>query len=490
MPSRIPSSTDDHSLWLDEAREALGPLPPLDASIRADVCIAGGGYTGLWTALRIKELDPSADVVVLERDRCGSGASGRNGGFVLTWWAKFGTLAKTLGTEEAVQLGRASAQAVVAVGEFAAAHAPDAGYRRDGWLWAATNPAQLGSWRPTVEALERAGERPFEEVGAEEAARRTGSPVHLGGVLEATGAIVQPALLAAGLRRVALERGVRLFERTEVTGLDHTPADGAGGPSGVVVRAGQVSVRAGAVVVAMNAWAVRFAEVRRRIVVVGSDIVATEPIPARLAELGWSDGLCISDSRLLVHYYRTTGDGRIAFGKGGGALGFGRHVGERFDGPSTRHRDVEASFVATYPTLGDVRIDRSWTGPVDRSRSGLPYFSSLGGRPNVVVGVGYSGNGVGPAWVGGRILASLALGRDDEWSTCGLVVRRGSGRHASGPANAGTFPPEPARFVGGQMVRAAIARAERDEDRGRTPSRLDRALVRLAPAGLVPVRKG
>src|SRR5439155_24166890 len=192
------------------------------------------------------------------------------------------------------------------------------------------------------------------------------------------------------------------------------------------------------------------------IVVVGSDIVATERTPDRLAAIGWTDGLSISDSRLLVHYYRTTDDGRIAFGKGGGALGFSRWVGSRFEGESRRRDLVERAFRRTYPMLNDVRITSSWTGPIDRTRTRLPFLWPLGGRPAVFVGVGYSGNGVGPSYLAGRILASLVLGRDDEWARCGLVR-----------THAGRFPPEPFRYLGRPPGRGAIARKERAEDDGR-----------------------
>ena len=170
------------------------------------------------------------------------------------------------------------------------------------------------------------------------------------------------------------------------------------------------------------------------------------------------------------------GDGRIAFGKGGGALGFGRWVGSRFEGEARRRDLVERAFRRTYPMLNDVRITSSWTGPIDRTRTGLPFFWPLGGRPDVFVGVGYSGNGVGPSYLAGRILASLVLGRDDEWARCGLVR-----------TPAGRFPPEPFRYLGGHVVRGAIARKERAEDDGRRADRLTKALVRLAPAGLVPL---
>jgi len=440
------------------------------------VCIVGGGYTGLWTALRLKESAPALDVVLVEADICGGGASGRNGGFVLTWWSKFITLAKICGAEEALRLARASAWAVAEIGTFCKTHGIDAHYRLDGWMWAATNRAHLASWRPTLAALEAAGAEPFLELDHEEVANRTGSRTHLGGLLETSGATVQPALLALGLRRVALEAGVRIFEGSPMNRLDRFA------PSGerrMRVRTEAGSVACDRVVLAMNAWGVRFPEIRREVLVVGSDMVSTEPIPGRLAEIGWTDGLCISDGRLLVHYYRTTNDGRIAFGKGGGVVGFHARVGRRFEGASPRRRQVEHGFRFVYPMLSDATITSSWTGPIDRSRNGLPFFGSLDGHADVFYGVGYSGNGVGPSFVGGRILASLALGLDDEWSSCGLV-----GLHPGG------FPPEPVRYLGALVVRGAIQREERVEDRGGQAGRVTKALVRLAPAGLVPAKRG
>ena len=128
-------------------------------------------------------------------------------------------------------------------------------------------------------------------------------------------------------------------------------------------------------------------------------------------------------------------------------------------------------------TSGDVPIATSWTGPVDRSLSGLPFFGRLDGRDDLLYGLGFSGNGVGPTSVGGRILASLALGAKDEWSECGLVREE-----------VGLFPREPVRYVGGRMVIAANRRKERLEDQGLTPGPLTVKLAGLAPAGLVPVK--
>jgi glycine/D-amino acid oxidase-like deaminating enzyme len=136
---------------------------------------------------------------------------------------------------------------------------------------------------------------------------------------------------------------------------------------------------------------------------------------------------------------------------------------------------VAAGLGRLQPALADLALAASWTGPIDRTIDGLPFFTSLG-RPDLICGLGYSGNGVAPSLVGAKILASMALGRDDEWSRCGLVR----------PAPGG-LPPEPVRYLGGQFVRAAVARKERAEDAERTPSWIDRRLTSLAPAGLVPI---
>jgi putative aminophosphonate oxidoreductase len=460
------------SLWLQEAlaRDGEDDAPPLHGDERADVCIVGGGYAGLWTALHLKDLDPSVDVAIVEADVCGGGASGRNGGFVLTWWPKFATLAKLAGVEEARRLCRASEDAVTEIGAFCRVNGIDANYHQDGYLWAATNDAQRDDWRATVDGLSRYDEHPFQELTPDEAAARTGSAVHQGGVLERSCAIVQPALLARGLRRAALHRGVRIFERSPMTGLARTGGD-------PVVRTAAGRLRVPRVVLAMNAWGTRFAEIRRHVLVIGSDVVATPPIPDRLAEIGWTDGMAVADSRLLVNYYRTTDDGRIAFGKGGGRLAVGSWLGRRFEGEAPWSAGAEESFRRTYPMLADVPIAHRWTGPIDRSRSGVPIFGNLRGHPSVSYGVGFSGNGVGPTYVGGRILASLALGRQDEWSGSAL----------SGQA-ARRWPPEPIRFVGGSLMRWALTRVERAQDEGRRPSALDSALLDLAPTGLVPMR--
>ena len=402
---------------------------------------------------------------MLEQDVCGGGASGRNGGMVLSWWPKLSSLAKICGEEEAVRLGHASAAAVGELGEFAQAEGIDCHYVRKGFLWTATAPAHVGVWEGVVRLCEAHGVEAFERLAPEEVARRAGSPAHLAGVLERGAATVQPALLARGLRRVALERGVRIHEHTRVTGFSRERP--------LAVRTERGLLAAEKLVVATNAWANALPELRRSLVVVSSDIVATAPIPDRLEEIGWTGGESVADSQMMVDYYRTTHDGRIAFGKGTGGVRYGGRVGTAYDRHEARSKMVEAELRRYYPSLADVPIEYDWGGPIDRTPISVPILGHLGGREHILYGVGWSGNGVGPSVVGGRILASLALGRDDEWSATPLVNRRHD-----------HFPPEPVRFLGAKIVRAAVVRKERAEAAGERPRGLDDRLAGLAPAGL------
>ena len=148
------------ALWLEEALRAepeAERIEPLAGAHRADVCIVGGGYTGLWTALRLKDLEPGLDVVLLEADLCGSGASGRNGGFALSWWPKLRTLVKLCGEAEALRLARAAEDAVAEIGRFCTRHGIDAHYRPAGWLWVATTPLHAGAWDAAAHACEERG---------------------------------------------------------------------------------------------------------------------------------------------------------------------------------------------------------------------------------------------------------------------------------------------------------------------------------------------
>ncbi|UVM24094.1 FAD-dependent oxidoreductase [Pseudomonas wadenswilerensis] len=452
--------------WLQQAldQEVAPACPPLAGDIDCQVCVVGGGYTGLWTALMLKEHNPALDVVLIEADICGAGASGRNGGCALSWSAKYFTLERLFGVDEAVRLVKASEQSIYAIGDFCQAHGINADYRLDGTLYTATNRAQVGATDGVIAALERQGINSFRRLPVEQVQRLAGSAKHLEGWFSPAAATVQPGKLVRGLRRVALQKGVRIYEGTAMTGLQEGPQ--------AVVETASGSVRAGRVVLALNAWMARaFPQFERSVAIVSSDMIITEPQPELLQQIGLTSGISVLDSRIFVHYYHNTSDGRLMLGKGGNTFAYGGRMLPVFDQPSPYEPLLRRSLGEFFPALAQVPIAATWNGPSDRSVTGLPFFGRLNGQGNVFYGFGYSGSGVGPCHMGGQILSSLALGLDNPWTRSPLV---------NGPL--GYFPPEPIRYLGSLMVRNAIRRKEQAEDNGHRPRHLDVRLARFAAA--------
>lgn len=451
--------------WLEQALFGEGDLSPaLQGDQVADVCIVGGGFTGLWTAIQLKQHDPALDIALLERDLCGAGASGRNGGCLLTWSAKFLTLQRLFGDAEAVRLVRASEAAVDHIGDFVRAHGIDAEFRRDGTLYTATTRAQIGAMEPVMRALQAHDLPSYRTLPPDEVAQRAGSARHLAGVYSPMAATVHPGKLVRGLRRVALQMGVRIHERSPMRELRHGP------PAVVHTPCGRVS--AGKLVLAINAWmAEAVPAFERSIAIVSSDMLITERCPERLYATGLRDGISVLDSRIFVYYYRSTPDGRLMLGKGGNTFARGGRITPVFDQRSPCEAELTHALHRFFPTLRDVPLTASWNGPSDRSVTGLPFFGRLPDAPHICYGLGYSGNGVGPSHMGGRILSSLVLDKDDAWSrsplACGLL---------------GQFPPEPIRYAGSLLVRNAIRRTERAEELDRQPWWMDRLLSGFASA--------
>jgi glycine/D-amino acid oxidase-like deaminating enzyme len=434
-----------HGWWLEEAGDVV-PARPLDGDASADVVVVGGGYLGLWTTWHLLQLEPDLEIVLLEAAVCGHGPSGRNGGFCETLWGEAPTLRERAGDAAALAVCRASENAVRGIGAWCNASGVDAWYRAAPMLQVATTESQLGSWEPDVRAAAELG-APDEvmSVGADEVRARCDSPLFLGGGLYRVNATVQPARLALGLRAKLLERGVRIHERTEVTRLHRT--------GDVETRGGRV--RASSAVLAVNAAAACFPGYRLSLAVASSHIVLTEPVPDVLGDLGWTGGEAIVDSRTLVHYMRTTEDGRIAFGWGGGAMGFGGRVSTRLELDPKVIRRTGESLVRFFPQLRERQITHAWGGPIDVSPTHMPIFGSRG---RVHHGFGFTGNGVGPSYLGGEILARLALDLRDELTRLPLVE----------PSRK-LFPPEPFRYVGGSLIRRALIRNDAAEDADRQP---------------------
>jgi glycine/D-amino acid oxidase-like deaminating enzyme len=452
----------DRSWWLEEALahpELAGePCPPLDRDIDADVVVIGGGYTGMWSAYFLKEREPDLDVVLLEQDICGGGPSGRNGGFVNAFYDEIGFLVERFGDEGRRTAGLA-ARSIEELGDWCESHGVDAWYSPAGDLAVSTSPAQDGAVEEMVEAARELGhDDVYRPLDAGEVRERFDSPVARRGVLITHAASVQPARLARGLRRVLLERGVRILEGTPVARFH------AGSPTVAETPGG--TVRAGRAILGVNAWAVAWRAFRRRLMLRGTYIVVTAPAPERLERIGWTGGEAVYDLRTTLHYLRTTPDGRIAFG------GTPLRVADRRIGPRYRYdeRSIDwlvRDFRRWFPGMADVQLEAAWGGPIDVSAWHLPFFGTLPSG-TTHFGLGFTGNGVGPCHLGGKVLSGLALDVEDEATTLPLV-----------DAEPKPFPPAPLFAPGERVVSRAILRKELLEDRGRRPDPVTNAIAHL-----------
>lgn len=449
--------------WVEEA----GPqpeFPPLEGEHRFDVAVVGGGFTGLWSAYHLKKAQPDLKVALLESHRIGQGPSGRNGGFVDAMWVSFASLVDRYGQQAALDLARASERSVDQVGEFLEEHGVDAWYRRSGYLNVSTAPAFDDVWDRNLEAIRAAGvtEGPRDLTPAE-VQEICASPAFRGGVHYGAAATVQPARLAFGIRNAVSELGVELYEKSPAVRIvDSGPTIRIQTPGGRV-QADRLILGNGPVLAGAGS------PLKKNVTLASSHIVITEPVPDVIEELGWDGGEAISDCRALLTYFRTTPDGRIAFGWGGGRIAAG---GRRF-GRAELDADVIDGVIAGlrryFPMLADRRIEYAWGGPIDASATHLPHVVELpSGR--TFAAFGYTGNGVGPSQMVGRALASLALGRRDEYSRLAFIE----------PAEALTrVPPEPFRWVGGAMIREAIGRKEEAHLTGRPVDPVSAAVARI-----------
>jgi glycine/D-amino acid oxidase-like deaminating enzyme len=397
---------------------------------------------------------------VVEAALCGEGPSGRNGGFLHGYWSSLARARRVFGDGGALAVAQAASGIIPGVREFVERRGVDVWLREAPMLEVSAAAAQDESIDAAVAAARELGlDEEAVPVGRDELAERCSSPRFRRGVLYREGATVQPARLLRALRAAVLDEGVTLHEQTPMVRLRR------GSPNEIETPRGHV--RAREVVVAINAAAAGWRPLSRRLTAFGSYVVLTEPVPKLLESINWTGGESIIDGRMFLHYFRTTNDGRVVMGSGSGPIGFGGRLDERFtaDGPSVARAEAGLRFLL--PGLAEARVERAWGGPIDVSADHFPFFGTLPGT-RVHYGAGYSGNGVGPSWLGGRILARLALGVEDELTALPLVNRR-----------IRPLPPEPIKRLGGGLVRGAALRAEEAEQAGHRPALPLRAVAAL-----------
>jgi glycine/D-amino acid oxidase-like deaminating enzyme len=435
-----------------EVRSLQGPA-------ETDVVIIGGGLTGLWTALFLKELDPAREVAVVEQGIAAWGASGRNAGMLAeTIDHTHGLAIQHFGQAEAARLATLGERNVRELTDFIRANRIECDYEPTGRYMASFTEAHLAEAQRNVDIARSLGIDTHRLLSREELQAEVHSPLYLGGLEVKGGGIMDPARLTDGLRRVAEERGVRVHERTRVEAVEE---DGAG----VRVRANGTVLRARRAVLATSAYTHHLLpEVRHRFIPLYDYIMVSQPLsPDQWRSIGWRGRQGITDGRTFFNYYRPTADGRVLWGTSEATYYRGNRVDESCDHSQRHYDSLRASWRRTFPQLADLEWPYAWGGAICSTTRLTPYFGqALGGR--AWYGLGFTGHGLGSTRVAGQILAHLVLGRPSELLSLALVRKKPF-----------PYPPEPLR---GWAVEA-VTRDLRKVDAGEEPSLMLRVLERM-----------
>ena len=444
-------SAPAHSIyWRDT--EPVEPGPPLEGDVRCDVCIVGGGYTGMWTAHFLKQAEPALDVQIVEADYAGAGASGHNDGFVTpTIGHSLWGLLHRFGPERAKLAYGAVGRSILELGRFCRQNGIDAGYEPNGFYLVATSDGQMSRLERDVELADRMDSR-LEIVGRDAIQQRIGSPAIQAG-LKGGGALVNPHRLARGLARVVRAAGVTIHERTPATRFEVAPGGGH------VVTTPRGRVTAPKLVLATNAYQHRFPAFRNQVKPVWSYAMVSEPLDdARLAELPWTDREGFVEATNFIVFGRLTAENRLLIGGGPAPYRYGRDMDERHVHDPRVEVALRQAFARFFPDWGDLRFTHSYGGCIAITRDYVPHVGEL--SPGVYHGYGYCGNGIACTHTAGKALRDLVLERDTSYSNL-LFVR--------GPEPG--FPPEPLSYLGARALSGLLAWQDRH------PAAIKRQLV-------------
>jgi glycine/D-amino acid oxidase-like deaminating enzyme len=378
------------------AGEAAGPLPR-----SVDVAVVGAGFTGLSAALQLAR--QGATVAVLEAETIGWGASSRNGGMVLTGMKlPVSKLMACYGRETTRRLYAASLAAIDCVEQIVREENIPCDFSRCGHLEVACKPAHFDDFRRSAELIARECNHTQRIVPKSELGAEIGSGIYHGGLVDGASAGLNPARYVAGLAQAAQKAGAKLYERVRVEKIER---DANQGEASFRLSTSRGPLWAGNVFIATSGYTSRATPaLQKKIIPIGSYIIATQPLPEALARDVSPRERMIFDTKNYLYYYRLTPDRRMLFG------GRARFFPETPQSIRESAEILRQGMISVYPQLRDVPVDYAWGSTLDFAFDIMPHAGQLGG---LYYALGYAGHGVGMATYLGKIMAGVMGGRGD-----------------------------------------------------------------------------
>jgi len=419
---------DNICLW---SVEGLPTNPPLSCNLEVDVAVIGAGYTGLSAAYHMKKLLPETEVIVLEAERVGHGASGRNGGMCLNQPSMdYMSMARP---ETHRLTYDATASSIKDIAELMKTEGFGSGFRFTGSLLTNHNETGVRKSREYARSAARIGV-PIEFWNRNTLAERIGTTVYAGGLFDPNAAEVNPMRFVNALRKAVENLGVRVYERSPLLAIEN------GEPlilSVMGFEGRQFSVTAKAVVLGTNGYTTKLGFFKSSLVVAHVEMAATKELEGdTISKLGWASRIPFHDDRIYLHHLGVTEDNRIMIG--GGNVEYFFNDGLRYTkNLDKRRRALKRELVRIYPRLKDAEFEYAWTGIISFASDMSQSVGVTGEDSNIFYGIGYAGHGVSLAFLFGRVIADMYAGDGDKWKRMPFY-QRGLPRH---------LPPEPLRYL-------------------------------------------
>ncbi|WGW11458.1 FAD-dependent oxidoreductase [Saxibacter everestensis] len=434
------------SFWLDSTVDKGTPRPRLEDDVHADYVIVGAGYTGLWTAYWLARESPGARIVILEQDRVGYGASGRNGGWITgkTVGLRKNLVKSARGREAVLEMEKYCHKAVFEIADLFETNGIDIGAARSGWMQIARTESELARLRHHVEDDYSWGlvDDDIRLLGGKETRDRINVPGAVGAIYSPYSVRMNPAKLAYGLAKLCTDLGVTIYENSRVESLhDGTATTSRGSASGEMV------------VLATEGYTSQLPGMKRDLLPMISSMVVTAPLSdEEWSKIGWENSECMSGAQHMYFYSQRTADGRIALGGRGMPYRFGSRLDENGRLDRRTQRQLTSTLRGLFPQVA-LEFEHSWCGVLGVTRDWSPFLDVQRVQKLTRVG-GYAGQGVTSAYVAGRSVTDLLLDRDTELTRSSWVRPL-----------PGKWEPEPVRWIGSNAMYGMYRVADRIERR-------------------------